>query len=243
MILFNWASAGKPRAFSLGLLLLLAFVFPSLTAGQTQPALTWHGQIRPRLYGREPVEGEWDHWISMRTRFGVDARFDEGLGLFVQIQDVRLWGEEASHRDRSADAVDFHQAYLEVDSLPWIGGMVRGGRQEVELGEGRFIGAPTWGQAGQTFDGVRWLRSLSDSRIDLVYLRLRDGSAEVHDHTAEFWAASLALPFGGLGSVDVLAIHDRSGEPDGNSQSTVGSIWNRIRGSLLFPGAGHGSVR
>jgi hypothetical protein len=174
----------------------------------------------------------------MRTRLGLDARFDPGMGLFVQVQDVRLWGEEESNRDPSADAVDFHQAYLEVDSFPGIGGLVRGGRQEVELGEGRFIAAPDWGQAGQTFDGVRWIRPLGDSQADLVYLRLLEGSSSAHDHTAEFWAASLTLPSGIIGSVEVLAIHDRSGEPDGNRQSTIGSIWKKPfdQGSLRVQG-------
>jgi len=206
--------------------LSLAFsLSPGAMAGQSQPTLTWQGEIRPRLYGREPVDGQWDHWISMRTRLALDARLEQGLGIFLQIQDVRFWGEEVTHRDRSGDAVDFHQAYLEVDAIPGIGGLIRGG-------------PPDWGQGGQSFDGVRWIRPLGESRLDLVYLRLREGSSSSHDHSADFLAAWLALPVEGLGSVDLLAIHDRSGEPDGTGQSTVGSIWKKNSGPLSFRAQG-----
>jgi hypothetical protein len=234
MIRSNGPIARVRQALSPVLLSLALLLFPSLTAGQSQPTLTWHGEIRPRLYGREPVNGMWDHWISMRTRLALDARMDPGLGLFFQIQDVRFWGEEVSNRDSSADAVDFHQAYLEVDSLPGIGGLVRAGRQEVALGESRFIGAPDWGQAGQTFDGLRWIRPIRNSRVDLVYLRLREGSADAHDYTGGFLAAWLSLPAGDLGSVDLLGIHNWSGEPEGNGQSTVGSIWKKRLDPLSF---------
>ncbi len=234
MTRFRQIDAVMPFRVSLRGPLLALFLSPSLLVGQSQPTLTWQGEIRPRFYGREPVQGQWDHWTDMRTRLAVDARMEPGLGLFIQIQDVRFWGEEISNRDRSADAVDFHQAYLEVDSIPGIGGLIRGGRQEVTLAEGRFIAAPDWGQAGQSFDGLRWIRPVGAAPLNLVYLRLQEGSSAPHDHSADFTAAWLALPEGGLGSVDLLAIHDRSGEPDGNRQSTVGPIWKKRSGDLSF---------
>jgi hypothetical protein len=168
----------------------------------------------------------------MRSRLALDARLSGGLGFFLQIQDVRLWGEELSNRDRSADAIDFHQVYLEVDSLPAVGGLVRAGRQEIELGEARFIGAPDWGQAGQTFDGVRWIRPAGNARADLVYLRLKEGSADTHDRTSEFLAGSVSLERERLGSVELLGIHDWSEGAEGNSQSTTAVIWRNSRGPL-----------
>ena len=214
--------------------LLLALLLPAPVTAQDRPALTWQGEIRPRLYAREPVEGEWDHWISMRTRLALDARFEAGMRLFVQIQDVRFWGEEVTNRDRSADAVDFHQAYLEVDALPAVGGRIRAGRQEVSLGEGRFLAAPDWGDAGQTFDGLLWVRPMGGAHLDLVYLRLEEGSSPAHDQSADMTAGWLALPPGELGSLDFLGFHERSGDPDGTGQSTVGSIWKKGLGDISF---------
>jgi len=216
----------------LSALLLAALLSPLPATAQNQPHLTWKGEIRPRLYGREPVSGHWDQWISMRTRLGLDARLDPGLGLYVQIQDVRFWGEETTHRDRSGDAVDFHQAYLEVDSVPGIGGLIRVGRQEVSLAEGRLISAPDWGQAGQSFDGANWIRSLGRGHFHLVYIRLREASTSSHDQSADMTGAWLALPVEEMGTLELLAIHERSGDPSVGGQSTFGSIWKQSSGNL-----------
>ncbi len=222
-----------PGLSSLALVLLL---IPLPGAGQTpetsRPELTWGGEIRPRFFGREPVRGEWDSWISMRSRLALDGRWERGLRLYVQVQDVRFWGEETSSRDRSADAVDFHQAYLEVDSVPGIGGRVRAGRQEVTLGEGRFIAAPDWGQAGQSFDGVLWTRPWEGGGIDILYLRVREGSSEHHDFSSDFAAVSFATPVSDLGALRFLAIHDRSTDPAAAHQTTLGPTWNWSRGKV-----------
>ena len=213
-------------------LLFAVLLSPFAVAAQSQPHLTWQGEVRPRMYGREPVAEQWDQWISMRTRLGLEARLDQGLGIFVQVQDVRFWGEETTHRDRSGDAIDFHQAYLEVDSLPGIGGLIRVGRQEVSLGEGRLISAPDWGQAGQSFDGAKWTRLMGGPHLHLVYLRLREGSSISHDQSADMTGAWLSLPVEELGTLELLAIHERSGDPGSGSQSTFGSIWKRSSGPL-----------
>ena len=230
------------RVLQAVLLAALLLTAPVVTAtpmsAQTQPILTWQGEIRPRIYGREPVEGQWDHWISMRSRVGLDARIEPGLGLFFQIQDVRFWGEEVSNRDRDSDAIDFHQAYLEVASVPGIGGLVRGGRQEVTVAEGRFIAAPDWGQGGQSFDGIRWTRPLGEGHLDVVYLRIREGSSPVHQQSADFTAAWLAIPGVPLGSLELLGIHDRSSDPAGTGQTTVGSIWKGDTGVFSFAARG-----
>jgi hypothetical protein len=164
----------------------------------------------------------------------LDARLQEGLGLFFQVQDLRFWGEEVSSRDRAADAVDFHQAYLEVDSLPGIGGSFRAGRQEVALGEGRFIAAPDWGQAGQSFDGVRWDRPMGGARVELVYLRLREGSTPIHAYSADFTAVWLTVPGENLGSLELLAVHNRSGASEEAHRTTLGPTWKKRSGNLSF---------
>jgi hypothetical protein len=174
----------------------------------------------------------------MRTRLGFDARFEEGFNLFLQVQDVRYWGEETSNRDKSADAVDFHQAYLEVEEVPGLGGTFRAGRQEVSLAENRFISAPNWGQAGQSFDGVRWIRPVGEAKVEVVYLRLQEGSSDVHDTSADFMAGWLTLPPAEFGTLDFLAIHDRTAGPQGTGQSTLGSIWKGSHGPISLRAQG-----
>lgn len=221
--------------------LLATLLAPALLAGQGPPSLTWHGEVRPRLFSREPVNGEWDGWTSMRTRLGLEARFEAGLGLFIQVQDVRFWGEETSPSDRSADALDFHQAYLEVDSVPGIGGKFRIGRQEMALAEGRLIAAPNWGQGGQSFDGLRWTRPLGGTglsggaggtRADLLYFRLGEESTLTHGFSADVLGGWVVIPVKEIGSLELVAIHQRTGKPGIGGQSTFGPIWKQSAGDF-----------
>lgn len=222
----------SPTVRSVVLYLPLAFLPPCGLSAQSGPVLTWQGEIRPRTEAREPVDGTWDIFTSMRTRIGLHAQLGETLNLFFQVQDVRGWGEEENARDRAADAVDFHQAYLEVDDLPAIGGRVRAGRQEVDIGESRLMGAPNWGQAGQTFDGARWFRPRGAGTVGLTYLQIRENSSPVHDDSQAFLAVSYAFDLREGEAGEVYVVHDRDTEAAPNRQTSVAGIWRKEMGRL-----------
>lgn len=228
----------KMRSPWLPVLALAALPLPTALAGQGDPVLTWNGEIRPRVESREPVDGRWDYLTSMRTRISADVRMEDGLGLFFQLQDVRIWGEELSVRDRSADNMDFHQAYLEVAELPALGGMIRAGRQEVGVAENRLLGAPDWGQGGQTFDGARWIRPTGDGRLELIFLRTRENSTPPHEAGADILAAWFELPGAAGGTTHLYLIHNRAGGALETGQSSLGGIWRGELSpfSLLFQG-------
>ena len=208
------------------LALMLSF-FPQLLLAQGNPEVTWHGEIRPRMENRKPVAGDWEYLTSMRTRIGADVRLDGGLGLFFQLQDVRNWGEEISVRDRSADNMDFHQAYLEIGDLPGVGGMIRAGRQEVTVAENRLMAAPDWGQGGQAFDGARWIRASEDGRLELIALRIKENTSPAHDESADFLTAWYHLQNAGGGTADLYLVHDRVVSAPETSQSSLGGVWKR----------------
>lgn len=212
---------------------LLPFL-PSPSSAQSQPSVTWGGEIRPRLESRRNGNVPRHQTISMRTRLMLDARLPSGFHLFFQPQDVRMWGEEGNERDMVADAVDVHQAYFEVEDLPAFGGRLRVGRQEVALEEERFIGAPDWGQAGQTFDGVRWFRPLGEDRLELLLIKLKEAQAPVHDHEEELVALWFTKKLGRWGSGDLVALHDRSTAAARTSQYTVGGLWKGSLAPLSF---------
>jgi hypothetical protein len=212
--------------------IVVLLLCPMGLAAQSPPIIAWHGEVRPRLETRKAADGS-NHFVtSMRIRLTLDAATESGLRLFIQPQDVRDWGEEMSERDRSADAVDFHQAFLEVGRLPALGGLIRVGRQEVGLGEERLLGAPDWGQAGQTFDGVRFIRTSGGQRFDAVYLKLQESLAPAHQHDADLLALWYVLPPGEMGSVELLGFRDRELKPGGTRQNTAGGIWKGSQGPL-----------
>jgi hypothetical protein len=223
---------------SLRAISFLALLCPAGVAAQTQPTITWHGEVRPRFETRESAAGSREFVTSMRTRIALDAMTESGLRLFIQPQDVRDWGEETNERDKSADAVDFHQAFLEVHRLPLVDGLIRIGRQEVALAEERFLGAPDWGQAGQTFDGVLWTRTSRDSRFDAVYLKLQESLTPAHAHDADLLAVWYVLPPTGMGSVELLGIRNRVLEPGPTRLNTAGGIWKGTSGPFSFRAQG-----
>lgn len=162
----------------------LAFLLPaSLIALAAAPAAAQTdlgAQVRPRFEARTAAESA---LVSMRTRASIRHAFDAGV-LFVQLQDVRLWGEEASTLgDFQADALDLHQAFIQLGEEAW---WVRAGRQEVALDGERLVGAVGWAQQGRSFDGVRALGRFRGARGQLLAMQLGEESSAV-------WEGELAL--------------------------------------------------
>lgn len=151
-------------------LLLTAIALATCAGDAAAQTTTFGGQVRPRLESRTGA----DAFVSMRTRAHVTHARDR-LGVFVQIQDVRLWGEELSTTgDFSADALDLHQGWLAVGSdSAWL----RIGRQEIALGDERLVGAVGWLQQARSFDGLRLRLPLAPVAIDLIGVQLGESAA------------------------------------------------------------------
>ena len=136
------------------------------------------GQIRPRFEFRDPASGGYDTFTSMRVRAQVRAALDRKVRVFIQLQDVRLWGEEANTLgDFRADNFDLHQGYAELGDIGGRPLSLRLGRQEISLGGQRLVGAVGWTQQGRAFDGVRLSATPEGGRVDLLGIRLGDASA------------------------------------------------------------------
>lgn len=138
-------------------LVLSGLAMVPLPAAAQDVSLRWSGEIRLRTEIERPAPGgEVDAFTLMRTRLGVSAEVAQGAVLFVQLQDGRVFGEERSTTDATADAFDLHQGYAQLE---WRRGELlaraRAGRQELHLGSARFVGAPQWGNAGRSFDALR----------------------------------------------------------------------------------------
>ncbi|MBW2732009.1 MAG: alginate export family protein, partial [Deltaproteobacteria bacterium] len=119
--------------------------------------LTPHLQYRARFLFRDNtahVSSPITEAVTHRARIGLDVRIAESFRLFVQVQDVRTWGEEANTLgDYSGNGIDFHQAFAEANCP--LGLMLRVGRQEIALDNQRLMGAVGWTDQARAFDGVR----------------------------------------------------------------------------------------
>ena len=137
------------------------------------------GQVRSRLEFRDPAAGgEDDSFTSMRVRAQLQSSLDRHVRLFIQWQDVRLWGEELNTLgDFRADSFDLHQGYADFGAISGRPLSVRLGRQEISLGGQRLFGAVGWTQQGRAFDGVRVTAAPDGYHLDLLGIRLADATA------------------------------------------------------------------
>lgn len=205
-------------------------------SAQEPPPLTWSGQIRPRTETRTSQSGDArEVFTSMRVRAGLAAALDKEAKIFLQFQDVRLWGEEAhTLTDYRADNFDLHQGYLELTALPGLGGTLRVGRQELAFGEQRLVGAVDWTQQGRSFDGLRYTApALGKLETDFFWMKTQEASSPTHRYDAAFLGAYGTLELEGGSSFDLyLLANTDSRQVDPNELVTFGGLWKGRLGAL-----------
>lgn len=149
-------------------LLTLGVVQPS---GAQQVPVQFSGQVRlrPEWDDRTAVTGA-DAAVLIRTRLGIQATLSRSVGVFIQLQDSRAFGEETSPlADGSADRLDLHQAYIELSAEAGPAAVrATAGRQELTLANERLLGPVDWSNTGQAFDGLRVQVTGPRERVRLI---------------------------------------------------------------------------
>jgi hypothetical protein len=215
-----------------------------LTALTAYPApaqeLSFHGQVRPRYESRDPAGTGRDGFTSMRVRTSVEAALEQGLTIFVQVQDVRLWGEESNTLgDFRADNFDVHQAYLRYrgEKADWLTTTI--GRQQTSFGGQRLVGAVDWTQQGRSFDGVRFDVAKEWGSLAFIGYTLADATAASHAADAELFGAYATVRNVGPGALDLYLLYDRADGDQETHQQTLGvryafdgEISGRVEGSI-----------
>ncbi len=147
----------------------------TLTAIAVDSNWTITGQVRPRMEYRNgyrnllpPATTDGVVFISQRTRIGVLYKGEAKANAFLQVQDVRTWGDEThTSTDASADKFDLHQGYL--DLIPNENWTFRIGRQEIAYDEDRLLGTGNWNQTGRSHDAVRVMWQSGKSAIHVAW--------------------------------------------------------------------------
>jgi hypothetical protein len=172
--------------------------------------ISFGGQVRPRAEFRDPAGVGYDVFTSMRVRAQMVAKLDRNVDAFVQIQDVRLWGEEGNTLgDFKADKFDLHQGYVTLNKINDSGLSIRAGRQAIAFGGQRLVGSVEWTQQGRVFDGLRATIKSERSNIDIIGIRLAEASSATHAANAYFWGAYANFKAGEGQAVDAFALYNR----------------------------------
>lgn len=164
-----------------------------------------HLEYRPRVLthtGRDMKANGQKASVTQRVRLGVGATLLDTVHVRVDAQDVRTWGEELSTLgDRRPDGPEIYQAYGELRLFE--GSVVRVGRQEIKIDEGRLFWHRDWNDHAQSFDAVRVDQGIGQLKLTGLWSRVSE------DDVYEVDANGNALR-GAPGDHDVVAAHARS---------------------------------
>lgn len=212
---------------------LMLFTSPGLSVGQDHIVIG--GQVRPRFEFREPVGGTMDSFTSMRLRIQARATLDRNVTAFVQVQDVRLWGEETNTLgDFNADNIDLHQGYADFNMIGGAPIALRMGRQEVSFGGQRLIGAVAWTQQARSFDGLRLSLTPKNGRIDLIGFRTAETTGGTNPADAALFGAHGVISAMQNASLDLYAFYNYIGGGTDTDQATVGFRYAADRPGWLY---------
>lgn len=147
--------------------LILGLTLTLFSQNQTKAQFTLTGQIRPRTEVRDGQgtllkEGEQSSlFISQRTR--LNAGFTGyRFKVFMVLQDVRVWGQDASSINRTTtdlnDGIMLHEAWTELilnDTVSKFQNIsLKIGRQEIAYDDQKVLGGLDWLQQGRRHDAV-----------------------------------------------------------------------------------------
>jgi len=218
--------------------LIVAAVFwvNAALAEEAGAKVAFSGQVRPRFEAQDFRDGSSaDTFTSMRTRMGVTGQPAEGVKVFAQVQDVRLWGEETNpSTDYRADNFDLHQGYFELLKMGGRPFSLRAGRQELAFAEERLVGASNWASQGRAFDGVRTTYAGKGGHLDLFLMKLREDSSPGRPPNGYFSGAYARITGAKGQVVDLYALYDRVAGAGGVDRLTAGFYWSGKRGRVDY---------
>ena len=166
--------------FPLSFLFLLAS--PGLLAAQKSgdkeakeyPRFRVDGQFRLRFEADGRTVGvDPDAAVLSRIRLGGGVLLADWIDVYAQFQDSRSWGSELNTpTDKSADLMDMHQVYAVLGSSSSFKAKL--GRQEVNLGDQRLVGAVDWTNTGRSFDGARLSGAAGQFNWSAFWMNVRE---------------------------------------------------------------------
>ncbi|MEO2083440.1 MAG: alginate export family protein, partial [Desulfurobacteriaceae bacterium] len=122
--------------------------------------VTIGGQLRERLewWAQEVGTGKGaELGATYRARLNIKAELSDGVTAVFTPQAVGYWGEggQGLGLGEKEGEVSMHEAYMLLSNPFGINNViVKLGRQEVNLGNQRLVGAVGWSQAGRSIDGI-----------------------------------------------------------------------------------------
>jgi hypothetical protein len=135
-------------------LLMLLLALGEVTFAQT---FEFSAEIRPRFEYRHGFKTlmvdtlDAAAFISQRTRLNFDYNSDK-INLFINVQNVRIWGDTPTLNNSDKNGVALQQAWVEVILNKQLA--LKFGRQEISYDDQRVFGNVDWAQQARSHDAL-----------------------------------------------------------------------------------------
>lgn len=228
-------------------LLILPFVSGVVGAESAPPAtmpIQFSGEFRLRPeYRRDPdfsnATSDAASFVGSRIRLGANAQPRPDVAVKITFQDTRVWGQEASPVGLTATApsnFDIHEGYVEFQNLLNTPIAVRAGRQELNYGDQRLVGALNWSNNARAFDAFKAFMSNDAYNADLWTAKRKENDAaggapsKDRDFSGLYFTAKKVLP---KGVIDLYVLNDREGDtPVAARPRSIVTVGTRIAGTM-----------
>ncbi|MFQ5735556.1 MAG: alginate export family protein [Thermodesulfobacteriota bacterium] len=223
--------------------ILLSVFAVAITAAWAVPAsaadVTFGGQYRVRGEYRDNQDfnDNADDSISsatQRVRLTAKANATDDTSVKITLQDTRLWGQNTGVLTDSGGAtaenntLDLHEAYVNVNNLFGTSVSVRAGRQELNYGDQRLIGAFGWSNNGRAFDGVKLNYSNDMVNVDAFNMTITADTSTATDDDTTLSGVYLTVPKAvPNNTVDLYVINKRD-----NTAMSLYTFGARVKGAF-----------
>lgn len=204
--------------------------------------LRFFGQHRTRAELRSPAtyapglaQQRAEFSVNMRNRLGIDALFPGSAGVLLELQDVRLFGDEPRANANAVNSSGFEgmdvlQAYLYSPNLLDLGIDARLGRQKFVIGNQRLFSTLEWAPQSRAWDGLTLRRSFDQQYHLLGMAMLVNELSRVQD---DEWLVGLSFrwtpTFLKNNELEVLLLNQHRDDAGGTNDAhiTTASLrWN-----------------
>ncbi|MDA1029033.1 MAG: alginate export family protein [Bacteroidetes bacterium] len=224
------------------LIILSSFVDLNPASAQALDGVVISGQLRQRTeYSAKDFNADVENpfFSLLRTRLNVGVSPVEDLKVFLQFQDSRTWGGESAAAGRgtldgNAPAFDVHQAFFDVKNVFKSEVSAKIGRQEINIGNERLVGALGWHNVARTFDAARFRFQLEKVSFDLVAARLVGNTTDAIGQNLFGLVAGFSPS--GHGKFESLVLLDNDTRPVPGGPDEAENTLDRVTIGLTYKG-------
>lgn len=131
-------------------------------------------EFQDRVYRPADADGDESfEFAHMRTRLRFDVDVLDNLGVVIELQDIRIFGDELSTIGDS-EGVDLKRGMIVFRQVGGRPITVEAGRFVMYYGDHRLIGHLEWFDQGRTYDGLRVRIAPEGGFLDFFAVRVRE---------------------------------------------------------------------